>query len=203
MVEFSVTSFLEFVGMLGAISGAVFMSRDPRIVKNNMLKAFSSFVIANLAMLIVAIINEMSALVIQQLLFLSGAVIGFRVNLYKTKVNIKVLNKIMYSLYVILFLYMLNVIYLSLNLNFSNINLPVIESLAAFMAILGNFLLSGTYSSQLKAFILFIIADIVYIWIAIDHNMYFFMLQSAFTVYTAYSGYINVSRLLNQTTSRA
>jgi len=186
-------TFLEFNGMLFALLGAIYMSRNQTTYKNTMLYAFSFFTFSNMSMLIVAYEHNMLPLVIQQILFFTGAIIGVKLQM-KNVLSLEKYLKYNKIFNIILFVYIsLLILFVSSNsIDFSFV-MDNIEIFAAILAIIGNFLLPRELYLARIAFQLFIIADILYVFIAYEHNMYFFLVQSLFTVYTAYKGLKNTN----------
>lgn len=182
---------LEFFGMAFAISGAIYMSRDSKIVPNHMFKAFLVFFISNMFMIIVAAVEGMIPFFIQQCFFMIGAYLGLIYYLKKLYTNyfynyIKFIN-------IITIIYIIVVIIILFNLsNNYTFNITIIELAAAILAISGNFILKAdNLNIRSYAFIFFIIADIIYVYIAIDHNLLFFTSQSLFFVFTGIIGLKN------------
>lgn len=63
----------------------------------------------------------------------------------------------------------------------TSFEIQTIDMIASFMAILGSLLLSSfDYIKRNLAFTMFILADLLFVYIAIINGFYFFLLQSLF-----------------------
>jgi hypothetical protein len=72
-----------------------------------------------------------------------------------------------------------------------------LDTIAATIAIIGSFILkSHDLNFRLNAFIAFFIADVLYVYVGYNHGMYFFMIQSAFFLYTSFEGYLNTKKVM-------
>lgn len=165
---------LEFVAMIFSMLGAFYMSRGT----HTMIKSFMAFSVANMLLIIVSLQLGLGALFVQMIFFSYASYSG----LIKFGVR-KDLLLLVLAIYLVL---------LSLFSDISNwkFEITLIEVIAATMAIAGAIIIK--YNSQRKnAFILYFLADILYVYIAINHNLMWFGIQSAFFIYTSMVGYIN------------
>jgi len=191
--NFSVINLAEFLAMSASMLGAFLVSRKD--TKNNKYYGFLAFFISNIFMSIVAIDKGMVPLMIQLAFFAIGAYLGIKYELNK-KNNfhlIHILNK--FSLIMIIF----TIIYFLFNLKESySFSITNIEIIAATMAIIGNFFMRYDTYYKFLAFLLFLLADILYIIVAKDHEMYFFLIQSTFFIYTSlygmYQSYLEIQQ---------
>jgi len=179
---------LEFSGMIFSISGSYMASRNEKRFTETVYIAFWLFFFSNLSVLIVAITNQLIPLIIQTLFFFTGSII---VILSRSNNKERDVFRIIY----ILLPYLLFIMYLILSIDFSllNFNITSIEVFAAIMAIVGNFIFQKREDLfKLIAFMLFFFADILYVYVAFENSLFFFMTQSAFFIYTSFNGIFNV-----------
>jgi hypothetical protein len=183
---------IEFIGAFFSILGAFLLSRDIEKNPNTIFYAFISFFIANMFFLHMALLEGMAPLLIQQALFFTTAYIGL---MSHTKNKDKT-QKI--SLFFV-FLTVSSLMYLYfLSGKEFNFYISEIEVLAAILAISGSFLMkTHTPVVRIRAFYLFLFADILYIWIGYSTGLYFFMIQAMFFIYTSWAGILNTQKLIS------
>ena len=71
----------------------------------------------------------------------------------------------------------------------------LVDFVASIIAIIGSFLLSShNHVIRSYAFICFFIADVIFVYIGYTNTFYFFMIQSAFYLYTSLKGYSNTMK---------
>jgi len=91
---------------------------------------------------------------------------------------------------------MMMLVYLYANIQFK-FDFTLADTTAAMIAIVGSFILkSHNLDFRLNAFIAFFVADLIYVFVAYNHGMYFFMIQSAFFLYTSIEGYKNTQNVI-------
>lgn len=172
---------LEIFGAVFAIAGAWFMSYD---TKDYLYKAFCAYFISNIALIIFFMQNGKIPMLIQFILFTYTAFIGMR----KKSSNIESTDKL---LHVMLFIALISFCFSMVHSHNISFEISIIDVVAATFAILGSYLLSSHSSDVRKiAFILFVIADSLYVYIGFTNEFYFFLLQSAFFLFTGVRGYI-------------
>lgn len=184
--------FFEITGSIFAVLGAFLLSRNLKENPKAIFYAFISFFISNIFMLHLALIEGMTPLLIQQALFMSGAVVGL-ISHAENKEKVKT---------ILLFFVILTTLSMSYLYFFSGkdfiFEITLIEVLAAFFAITGNFVMkTHNPETRLYAFYLFVLADILYIGIGLNAELYFFAFQATFFIYTSYAGIMNTRKLIN------
>lgn len=173
--------YLEFFAMFFSMGGAYLMSRDLRKYEDTLYKANISFLVANIMLIFVSVHMGMVALLIQMLLFTMAS----SLNIYALSINKKRdLNILGILIAIILFkLFQLDTFVYEIT---------GLEILAASMAISGSFIMK-TKSDNLRLFmfLLFFVADLLYVYIAYDKGMIWFGIQSFFFLYTSLQGAYN------------
>lgn len=183
--------FLEFLGMVFSMAGAYLMSRDSRKMPNHLYLAFISFGISNIFMIVVSLYHGVTPLLIQMALFATSSYMGIisQSNNFQRDKNIMTSVIVIYSLAMIM-------VYNYANITF-HFDFTLADTTAAIIAIAGSFVLkSHDLDFRLNAFIAFFVADVIYVFVAYDHGMYFFMTQSAFFLYTSIEGYRNTKKVI-------
>ncbi len=182
--------FLEAFGAIFSILGAYLMSLSTKNNQRPLYLAFISFSCANLCLFAFFFFEGKVPMIIQLLFFYAGAFLGVVKKSLNPKRDFKFLN----------FITLFYIIILLVTFYFKPITsiefevLPI-DTSAAFMAIIGNFLLSSrNHIRRSYAFILFFIADVLYVYVGYANGFYFFMTQSIFFVYTSLQGYKNTMR---------
>jgi len=174
--------YLEFFGMVFSMLGAFFSSRKSNSNKY-ILYGFISFLIADIAMFYMALFLGMIPLLTQVIFFTLSAITGIS----KIKNNI-LITKLLYILFALMLVSSIYII--GLNKEDLTFDISLIEVIAATLAIIGSFMLAYK-EYRMYSFILFFIADIIYIYVAYEKELLFFGIQSAFFIYTSYAGYKN------------
>jgi len=178
---------LEFLGMVFSIYGSYMISRDEKIFTRTVYIGYISFFVSNIMILLVAINALVMPLVVQAILFFIGSILVVlsRSNNIQRDRKIFIYILIPYSFVIAAVLH-----YTSQNAVFT---IVMFEVIAAAMAITGNFLFASKKDKfKVSAYLLYLVADAFYISIAFEHDLYFFMIQSAFFVYTSSKGLYNV-----------
>jgi len=172
-------TILEAIGMVLTVLGAFFMGRDTEKYPTTKLMSGMTFMSANIFMLAVAFYHNLLPMVVQMVLFFSSSALMIY-SFTEEKEKVKRIFILLFStLFVSLSLYLYNA-----ELDYSMP--PLIEILTAMIAVLGAYLLmSKDRDVELTAYMFFLIADIMYISIAYDNSMYFFMIQAIFVVGTS------------------
>ncbi len=174
----------EFFGMVFSMLGAFFMSRDFNKDPRHMEKAFAFFMISNVSMIMLSAALLMIPLLIQMGLFMITAYNG----LIKNRPDLK-----RYLFLIPLVTFTIGAILFSNNLGGDiKLEITAIEIIAAAIAIYGSHIAKEEiYNKRIISFILFFVADILYVIIAYEKGLVFFGIQSAFFLYTSLSGLNN------------
>lgn len=181
---------LEALGAIFSILGALLMSFSTKTNQKPLYYAFISFCISNFVLFAFFLIEGKIPMIIQLIFFFIGAFLGVIKKSANKKRDFKIL-----SIFTILYLIILCIIIYDISISKISFSIVPIDSLAALLAIIGNFLLSSKYHIRRSyAFILFFIADILYVYIGYTNEFYFFMTQSIFFVFTSINGYKNTMK---------
>lgn len=181
---------LEAFGAIFSILGAYLMSLSTKHNQRPLYFAFISFVCANLSLFAFFLFQGKIPMIIQLVFFYWGAYLGVIKKSDDSKRDFKILLIISIIYFIVLFI----------SLYFKSVDsidfeIVPIDSVAAFMAIVGNFLLSSrSHIRRSYAFILFFLADVLYVYVGYTNAFYFFMIQSAFFLYTSMNGYRNTMK---------
>lgn len=177
---------LEILGAVFSILGAYLMSSSSKINIKPLYFAFISFFISNLALFTFFTYSGKIPVMVQMFFFFITAILG----IYKLTENKK---RDSFIMMIVLVIYIL-IIYLIVipSMSKSDFTIIPIDFIASFIAILGSYLLSShNYIIRGYAFILFFIADLLFVYIGYVNGFYFFMIQSIFYLYTSTKGYLN------------
>lgn len=186
MILFDMNTILELIGAIFSILGAWYMSYAK---KEYLYKAFVFFLISNTSLLIFFILNGKVPMIVQFIFFFGSAILGvIRMSDNKQK-TIKLLK-------IVGLISIAPLLFALLNIKEVTFEVKALDTIASTLAITGAFLLSSpTYIKRNIAYIMFIIADIVFVYIGFTNSFYFFMLQSLFFIYTGSRGLIkNISQ---------
>lgn len=176
----------EFIGMLFSMIGAFYMSMDKEKDPKHMWKAFHFFGISNIAVLMVASYSLIVPLYIQMVLFMTSTLVQLKEYYQKT---------IVYGIYLAALIISLILMFINYQKGFV-LSISNIEVIAAICAITGSFLLKTKDKKiLLSAFILFLIADSIYSYVGYKRELWYFMLQSIFFLYTSIRGILNLKLL--------
>lgn len=180
---------LEALGAIFSIIGAYLMSLSTKENTRPIYWGFVSFFISNLALLTFFTLNGKVPVIIQMILFFVTAILG----IYRLTLNRK-RDVALMSFVLIIYIFILAS---SILPNMGNIDFTVliIDLIASSIAILGSFILSSkNHIIRGYAFICFFVADVIFVYIGYTNAFYFFMIQSAFYLYTSTKGYMNTMR---------
>lgn len=169
---------LEFIGMIATMTGAYLVTRNTH---KKMFYGGVAFLIANYVMFAFAGGKGMIPLQIQMLAFFVSTVpiLKAYANDWKSVRKNIFLISIIYIGGLILFF----------EFNFSNINITELEIIAAVIAVSGSFMLKYKETDKkITSFILFFIADVLYVYVSVDKGLLFFGIQSLFFWYTSIDG---------------
>jgi uncharacterized membrane protein YhhN len=180
---------LEAIGAIFSIMGAYLMSLSSKKDTKPLYLGFICFFISNLALLTFFTLTGKVPVIIQMVLFFVTAIIG----IYKLTQNRKRDVQIMI---LVLFIYISILIFTVLpNMAQIDFKILLIDFIASLIAIIGSFLLSShNHIIRSYAFICFFVADVIFVYIGYTNAFYFFMVQSAFYLYTSLKGYSNTMK---------
>lgn len=165
--------YIEFVAMGFSMLGAFYMSKGVQ----TMVKSFAAFGLANMLLIVVSLHIGLLPLLIQMVFFGYASYSG----LIKFEID-KLLLRSIVVIYII-------ALYFIIDIREMTFEITLIEVIASTMAIVGAIIIK--YNSQRKnAFILYFLADVLFVYIAYTHNMLWFGIQSAFFIYTSFAGYM-------------
>jgi len=177
---------LEVIGAIFSILGAYLMSNSTKHDTRPLYWAFVSFFISNLALLTFFTLTGKVPVIIQMILFFVTAILGVYRLTINRKRDVSIITAIL-TVYIF-------ILFKTVVPNMGNIDFTIlpIDFIAASIAIFGSFILSSkNHIIRGYAFICFFIADIIFVYIGYTNAFYFFMIQSAFYIYTSTKGYLN------------
>ncbi len=183
MIEFSY--ILELIGAFFSILGAWFMSYAQR---EYLYKAFIFFLISNTSLLIFFTLNGKIPMIIQFIFFFGSAILGVLRMSSNKQETIKLLK-------IVGIISITPLLFALLNIKEVTFEIKALDTVASALAITGAFLLSSpTYIKRNIAYIMFIVADLLFVYIGMANSFYFFMIQSAFFIFTGIRGlYENIN----------
>lgn len=180
---------LEAMGAIFSILGAYLMSLSGKGNTKPLYLGFICFFISNLALLTFFTLTGKVPVIIQMILFFVTAIIG----IYKLTQNRKRDVQIMaFVLVIYISIFIFTVLP---NMGQIDFEILLVDFVASIIAIIGSFLLSShNHVIRSYAFICFFIADVIFVYIGYTNTFYFFMIQSAFYLYTSLKGYSNTMK---------
>lgn len=179
---------LEFFGMIFSILGVLLISKA---TNDSIYRANVLFYISNIILFSFFLLNGVVAIVIQMGFFFITSIFGI-IKLSKDKKR----DKQILSFLTITFIITLSLYVYNIGLNTLNFEIKLLDSIAATMAIIGAFLLSfDNFIKRNMAYSLFLLADLIYIYIGYNSGFYFFMIQSIFYIFTSSIGIKNNIKL--------
>ena len=180
---------LEAMGAIFSILGAYLMSLSGKGNTKPLYLGFICFFISNLALLTFFTLTGKVPVIIQMILFFVTAIIG----IYKLTQNRKRDVQIMaFVLVIYISIFIFTVLP---NMGQIDFKILLVDFVASIIAIIGSFLLSShNHVIRSYAFICFFIADVIFVYIGYTNTFYFFMIQSAFYLYTSLKGYSNTMK---------
>jgi len=169
---------LEFVGMVSTMTGAYLVSRNKEML---MFYGATAFLTANYTMFAFATGKGMIPLQIQMVFFFMATIPMLKAYSPNWELSKKIIL-IFTPIYTILLISFIDI-------NLGNIEITRFEIIAAIIAVSGSFLLKYKNSDiKIIAFILFFVADVIYVYVSIDKSLIFFGIQSLFFWYTSIDG---------------
>ena len=180
---------LEAMGAIFSILGAYLMSLSGKGNTKPLYLGFICFFISNLALLTFFTLTGKVPVIIQMILFFVTAIIG----IYKLTQNRKRDVQIMaFVLVIYISIFIFTVLP---NMGQIDFEILLVDFVASIIAIIGSFLLSShNHVIRSYAFICFFVADVIFVYIGYTNTFYFFMIQSAFYLYTSLKGYSNTMK---------
>lgn len=177
---------LEFFGVAFTILGALIMSQGYKLMKNYLYFTFSCFLVANMFMLIVATEHGLVPMIIQVLIFWYLAFKGLKEYSENKSRDIVVAIGLFVTVILIILIEPKNTAIFTMKL---------LDTVAAGIAITGSyFLISRNGQTRQKAYMLFFVADAMYIYIGYSNQMYWFAGQSTLFLWTSISAYLNTKK---------
>lgn len=175
----------EIIASIGALYGALMMlkhvkSQDPL----DRYKGFWGFVVSNMMIIMLSISVQAYPMFLQMIAFMIPSTIGI-MQLTKQKKTMKIIMSLFYSV-IIIFTYEAII---NLDMNSYNVNL---DTYAAPIAVIGSFVLVMKDMRKRKyAFLIFIIADFIYIVFTMNQSWYILMVQYAIFVGIATKSFLD------------
>ncbi len=173
---------LEFLGAIFSILGAWYISNPS---KESLTKAFKFFLISNFSLLVFFTLNGKVPMMIQFIFFFLTAMLGlYRLAEFKNK------KVILSTIGTLAFVVLLATV---VNMKEIDYQIGLLDAIASGMAVIGSFFLSGGYRQRNIAYVMYIVADILFVYIGYENAFWFFLAQSSFFVFTSSKGlYLNV-----------
>jgi uncharacterized membrane protein YhhN len=180
---------LEVIGAIFSILGAYLMSLSGKGNTKPLYLGFICFFVSNLALLTFFTLTGKIPVIIQMILFFVTAIIGIYKLTQNRKRDIRIISFVL-AIYILIFIF-------TVLPNMAQIDFKVllVDFIASLIAITGSFLLSShNHVVRSYAFICFFVADVIFVYIGYTNAFYFFMVQSAFYLYTSLKGYSNTMK---------
>ena len=179
---------LEFLGMVLSIIGVIYIAKANNLA---IYKANIMFYCSNLLLFTFFLFNGMVAIFLQMSFFFITSIIGIIRLSTNTNRDIKliIITFIIYLLILLISTYFYNLENFQFKFN-------TLDVLAALMAMIGAYLLPfDNKNKRNMAYLLFILADILYVYIGYMNMFYFFMFQSFLYIFTSSIGIYNNNKL--------
>jgi len=190
-------TLLEVMGGATAIVAAYKMSLSGKEGRIYLYQAFLLFGFSDLFLFAFFLFTGKIPMVIQMLIFGSTALLGIIKTIdYENCFYAKDQNDLLKKAILFIGLYFSFIIGFSFIFDsFNEIDFTIvpIDLLASSIAVLGSFMLSShSHVIRAWAFVMFFVADVIFVYIGFENKFYFFMLQSAFFIYTSAQGFYNI-----------
>ena len=185
---------LEFLGMVLSIIGVIYIAKANNLA---IYKANIMFYCSNLLLFTFFLFNGMVAIFLQMSFFFITSIIGIIRLSTNTNRDIKliIITFIIYLLILLISTYFYNLENFQFKFN-------TLDVLAALMAMIGAYLLPfDNKNKRNMAYLLFILADILYVYIGYMNMFYFFMFQSFLYIFTSSIGIYNNNQLKSDKTN--
>jgi uncharacterized membrane protein YhhN len=180
---------LEAFGAIFSILGAYLMSLSGKGNTKPLYLGFICFFVSNLALLTFFTLTGKIPVIIQMILFFVTAIIGIYKLTQNRKRDIQIISFVL-AIYILIFIF-------TVLPNMAQIDFKIllVDFIASLIAITGSFLLSShNHVIRSYAFICFFVADVIFVYIGYTNAFYFFMVQSAFYLFTSLKGYSNTMK---------
>ena len=180
---------LEAMGAIFSIIGAYLMSLSSKGDTKPLYFGFICFFISNLALLTFFTLTGKVPVIIQMVLFFVTAIIGIYKLTQNKKRDVQIMSFVL-VIYISIFIFTVLP-----NMGQIDFKILLVDFIASIIAIIGSFLLSShNHLIRSYAFICFFVADVIFVYIGYTNSFYFFMVQSAFYLYTSLKGYSNTMK---------
>lgn len=180
---------LEAFGAIFSILGAYLMSLSGKGNTKPLYLGFICFFVSNLALLTFFTLTGKIPVIIQMILFFVTAIIGIYKLTQNRKRDVQIIS---FVLVIYIFIFIFTVVP---NMAQTDFKILLVDFIASLIAITGSFLLSShNHVIRSYAFICFFVADVIFVYIGYTNAFYFFMVQSAFYLYTSLKGYSNTMK---------
>jgi hypothetical protein len=180
---------LEAMGAIFSIIGAYLMSLSSKGDTKPLYFGFICFFISNLALLTFFTLTGKVPVIIQMVLFFVTAIIGIYKLTQNKKRDVQIMSFIL-VIYISIFIFTVLP-----NMGQIDFKILLVDFIASIIAIIGSFLLSShNHLIRSYAFMCFFVADVIFVYIGYTNSFYFFMVQSAFYLYTSLKGYSNTMK---------
>jgi len=177
----------EILGAIFSILGAILMSKSTKKDLQPLYYAFVSFSISNLFLLYFFSLNGFVPIAFQMLLFFYAAIAGILSLTKNRSRDLKIITIILlpYSLFFVFNIFLSSTIEIDWTIE-------PLQFFTSFLAIVGSYLLKNkNHLVRGVAFGLFLVADILFVYIGLENSMYFFALQSMVFIITSTIGLKN------------
>jgi uncharacterized membrane protein YhhN len=180
---------LEAFGAIFSILGAYLMSLSGNGNTKPLYFGFVCFFVSNLALLTFFTLTGKIPVIIQMILFFVTAIIGIYKLTQNRKRDVQIISFVL-VIYILIFIFIVVP-----NMAQTDFKILLVDFIASLIAIIGSFLLSShNHVVRSYAFICFFVADVIFVYIGYSNAFYFFMVQSAFYLYTSLKGYSNTMK---------
>lgn len=180
---------LEAIGAIFSILGAYLMSLSGNGNTRPLYLGFICFFVSNLALLTFFTLTGKIPVIIQMILFFVTAIIGIYKLTQNRKRDVQIISFVL-AIYILIFIFIVLP-----NMAQTDFKILLVDFIASLIAIIGSFLLSShNHVIRSYAFICFFVADVIFVYIGYTNAFYFFMVQSAFYLYTSLKGYSNTMK---------
>jgi hypothetical protein len=168
---------MEATGMILSILGATLMSLSTKENIKPLLYAYLSFFFSNIFLVYVSAAHGLIALLMQMILFSMITLKGIFVFSGKT------VTYLLGSVLLVSVLLTFNSVDMT---SIDIVDLWKIDTIYSVIAFAGTYLLANKNNNIREyAFVLFLIADIGFVFLAVEHSMFYFAIQSIYFLFTS------------------
>ena len=172
---------IEFLATFLTIIATILMTKSSKEDTKPLYYTFVLFLLSNFLFVFLFVSKGIVPVAIQMILFLITSIIGIMKNSPHPK-----RDKLLLILSIPIYIFTLSIYFLNIGIENISWNIKILDTIASSLAIAGSYLLTFKQRSiRVKSFILFIIADILFVYIGYENQLYFFMLQSLFFIFTS------------------